>query len=107
MTLPDFPDGWYQSADVEAEMLGFGADNFCGQFTKKGDTIIVLYIYSLYPGKGNTQRFLQGLVDMGWTVVVVKPNEVMMHICRKLGFTKYEECVEGYYSDCPVVVCKH
>ena len=97
--IPIFPDGWYQSNTEEARMIGFNCDYFYGQFSRTGNKIYIRYIYSLQPGKGHVQDFIEGLIRQGWEIIIVQPNEVMEHICKKFKFTEYWEVIEGYNNN--------
>ena len=92
---PEIPDEWYQSGSTEANALGFHEDLFYGHVTRKGNTIILHYIYSLLPSNGNVQKFLQHLIDERWDIIIVNPNDTMQHICEKFGFAKIEEDIDG------------
>lgn len=94
---PEIPDEWYQSGTPESDVIGFRDDLFYGHFTRDGNTLIMHYIFSKTPTVGNTQKFIQERIDEGWDIVIVNPNETMVHICEKFGFTPIEEALDGYY----------
>ena len=92
---PEVPDNWYESTSPESKALGFDDDLFYGHFTRDGNLFVLHSIYSREPGEGNVQKLLQHLIDENWDIVVVKPNETMVHICEKMGFVEGELQMEG------------
>ena len=99
---PEVAKGWYQSDSRESKAVGFDDDLFYGHWTRDGNTFILHSIFSRTPGEGHVQAFLQHLIDENWDIIIVKPNETMLHICEKLGFVEDEVMVEGYYSGAKV-----
>ena len=94
---PEVPDEWYTIGSHESDRIGFDDDLFHGHFTRKGNTLIIHYIYSIKPGQGNVQNLITELKVKGWDVVIVNPCIEMQHICNKFGFTGELEEIGGYY----------
>jgi hypothetical protein len=82
-----------------ADILGFDK-NFCGYFEiYKDGRIILHYIVSMNPNQGNVQMLIQQWFAMGFDVWVVRPNQIMQHICEKFHMSEYLYNVEGYGFD--------
>ncbi len=94
---PEVPDGWHQVGTPAADAIGYTDDLFYGHFTRKGNSLIIHYIYSLNPREGNVQRLFKKLIATGWDLWVVYPCEEMQHICKKFGFTGELEVIGDYY----------
>jgi len=57
-----------------ANSLGFTADKFTGYLWQKEENIITIsLIMSLKPNEGNFSRFVNGLIERGFTVKVPTP----------------------------------
>lgn len=83
----DFPDGFYQVGSSEATSIGFSNELFWGNFSREGNKLFFQYVGSLHRNEGNVQRLYKALIDGGWDLYIVRPNEIMQHICIKFGLT--------------------
>ena len=97
---PDFPDGWYQVGTPEADLIGFTKDKFWGNFSKEGNRIFFQYVGSYHRNQGNVQQMYKDLMNEGWELYIVRPGEIMQHICNKLNLTEetYED-VQGRFTE--------
>ena len=101
-------DGWYQVGSPEADELGFTKDLFWGNFSKDGNRLFFQYVGSLHRNEGNVQRLYQCLLADGWDLYIVRPNEIMQHICTKLGMTlESQENLKGRFTDYYNEPCWH
>lgn len=85
--IVDFPNGFYTVGTPEADMIGFTADLYWGNFSREDNKLFFQYVGSLHRNEGNVQRLYKSLIDGGWDLYIVRPNEIMQHICIKFGLT--------------------
>lgn len=101
-------DGWYQVGSPEADELGFTPDLFWGNFSKDGNRLFFQYVGSLHRDEGNVQLLYKRLLDDGWDLFIVRPNEIMQHICSKFGMTlESQENLKGRFTDYYNEPCWH
>jgi hypothetical protein len=76
--------------------FGFTPDFFDGWLWKKGDAIIVSFIFSLDPGKGHFKRLVENILSSGFAVKIPTPLGEMARIVRKNGYVPTLEYHENY-----------
>lgn len=95
------PDGiYYPSGRGFPGYLGFTNDLFEGYIWKDKDRIIISFIMSKYPGKGNLSKLFDRIESCGFRVAVPTPLYPMNEILKKKGFKKHYEYSEE--MDCKV-----
>jgi len=91
----------YGCIDVDSEYaksIGFTSDKFDGWlWRKEGETrIMVSFIKSTDPGKGNLSRLFDAVHAQGLAVAVPTPLGKMQAILTRKGFSKAREFCEDY-----------
>jgi len=72
-----------------ANKIGFTKDLFDGYLWRlDNNTIVISLIHSLKPQQGNVSRFIDHLLESGFTVEVPSPFPGMQSILERKGFIK-------------------
>ncbi len=75
----------------QAKLLGFTSDKFEGWLWRKGNNIMISFIVSLKPGRGNLSKLFERIWAQGHLVKVPTPCARMRAILRKKGFKQTQE----------------
>jgi len=86
-----FIDGIIELNTPIANELGFTEDKFFGYLWKRGDMIIISFIESRHPGKGNFSKLVNTILSKGFTVGVPTALRQMQAILISKGFTPYRD----------------
>jgi len=80
----------YKPGSDIATKLGFTKDKFDGWIgyndSQRRPVVIISFIMSKEPGKGNVSRFIHGLLDRNFEVQIPTPMDKMIIFVRKHGF---------------------
>lgn len=85
MELIECPDGKIDPDTPESKSIGFTSDLFGGYLWKTEGTIIISVIISKHAGKGNFNKLLDNILNMGFTIKVPTPSNRMIQIMLKKG----------------------
>ena len=70
----------------KAKKYGFTSDKFFGWLWAKNNSIIISFIESKYPGKGNFRALVNNILNHNLSVEIPTPLGKMQKIVRENGF---------------------
>ena len=88
-------DGLIDLGTPRADELGFTSELFDGYLWKHGNNIIISFIDSKHPGKGNLKRLFDGIEAKGFAIAVPTPSRRMHAICLKRGMALWTDPQDG------------
>lgn len=92
-TLAIFPAGVMNPGDEAAQELGFFPELFNGYLWVDNEErrILVSFIASKFPRKGNFKKLCRSIEAHGYRVAVPSPFPLMVHILKKMGYEPHPE----------------
>ncbi len=88
-------DGIIKLGTVFSNEIGFTKEEFFGYLWKTGEMIVISFIESRQPNKGNFSRLLKAIWDRNFAIGVPTPLGKMQAILKKKNFQpyRYEDCI--------------